>query len=151
VPYRLQPLLSSPVEEECLAWLLQYPELKTHCQGLLPEYFENNENREIFLTWQKVNDLTLLKEKLDVAVHERLDSLLNRDLPPTNQTKREDVIAECTRRLQEEFLRSLKRTEVLALEAETGGIAAELAKLQEQGVEINVQLGEIFTQKSRKR
>ena len=86
-----------------------------------------------------------------MAVHEHLDSLLNRDLPPTNQTKREDVIAECIRRLQEEFLRSLKRTEVLALEAETGGTAAELAKLQEQGVEINVQLGEIFTQKSRKR
>ncbi|RLC64098.1 MAG: DNA primase, partial [Chloroflexi bacterium] len=57
VTRRLPPLLSNPVEEECLAWLLQYPELKKHCQGLSPEYFENSENREIFLAWQKVKDL----------------------------------------------------------------------------------------------
>ena len=153
VAHRLQPLLSSPVEEECLAWLLQYPELKTRCQGLVPEYFENSENSEIFLAWQKVNDLTSLKEKLDAAVHEHLDSLLAKSLPPTDQTKREDVIAGCILRLREKFLRSLaaKREEVLALEAESGGTAAELAKLQEQGVEVSVQLGEVFTQRNRRR
>ncbi len=145
----LQPLLSSPVEEECLVWLLQYPELKTHCQGLLPEYFENSENREIFLTWQDVNDLAALKEKLDVAVHEHLDSLLNKSLPPTDRAKREDVIADCILRLKEKFLRSLaaKGGEALALGAESGGTVAEQAKQ----VEISVQLGEIFTQKSRRR
>jgi len=149
VAHRLQPLLSSPVEEECLAWLLQYPELKTHCQGLLPEYFESSENREIFLAWQKVNDLTSLKEKLDAAVHEHLDSLLAKSLPPTDQTKREDVIAGCILRLREKFLRSLaaKGGEALALGTESGGTAAEQAKQ----VEISVQLGEIFTQRSRRR
>ncbi len=149
VTHRLQPLLSSPVEEECLAWLLQYPELKIHCQGLLPEYFDNSENREIFLTWQDVNDLASLKEKLDVAVHEHLDSFLNKSLPPTNQTKRGDVIADCILRLKEKFLRSLaaKGGEALALGAESGGTAAEQAKQ----VEISVQLGEIFIQKSRRR
>jgi DNA primase len=150
---RLQPLFSSPVEEECLAWLLQYPELKTNCQGLLTEYFENSENREIFLAWQQVNNLTLLREKLDVAVHEHLDSLVARSLPPASQAKREDVITGCILRLREKFLRSLeaKRGENLALEAESGGTAAELAKLQEQGVEPSKRLGEVFTQKSRRR
>ena len=153
VAHRLQPLLSSPVEEECLAWLLQYPELKTRCQGLVPEYFENSENREIFLAWQKVNDLTSLKEKLDAAVHEHLDSLLAKSLPPTDQTKREDVIAGCILRLREKFLRSLaaKGGEALALGTESGGTTAELAKLQEQGVDVSVQLGEVFTQRSRRR
>ncbi len=153
VPYRLQPLLSSPVEEECLAWLLQYPELKTHCQGLSPEYFESSENREIFLAWQKINDLISLKEKLDVAVHEHLDSLLNKSLPPTNQTKREDVIAACIDRLREEYLRgeAAKGAEVLASEAESGGTAAELAKSQEMGVEVSTQLGEVFIQRSQRR
>jgi len=150
---RLQTLFSSPVEEECLAWLLQYPELKAHCQGLLPEYFENSENREIFLAWQRVNDLALLREKLDAAVHEHFDSLVARSLPPTSQAKREDVITGCILRLREKFLRSLvaKRGEALALEAESGGTAAELAKLQEQGVEASKQLREVFTQKSRRR
>jgi len=132
---------------------LHYPELKTHCQGLSPEYFESSENREIFLAWQKVNDLTLLREKLDVAVHEHLDSLVAKSLPPTSQTKREDVIAGCILRLREKSLRSLaaKEGEVLALEAESGGTAAELAKQKEQGVEPSKQLGEVFAQKSRRR
>ena len=153
VTRRLQSLLSNPIEEECLAWLLQYPELRNSCQDLLPEYFENSENREIFLAWQKVNDLTLLRERLDAAIHEHLDSLVARSLPPTSQARREDVITGCILRLREKFLRSLaaKRGEILALEAESGGTVAELAKLQEQGVEASKQLGEVFTQKSRRR
>jgi len=153
VTHRLPSFLSSPVEEECLAWLLQYPELKTHCQCLFPEYFENSENCEIFLAWQKVDDLTLLREKLDVAIHEYLDSLITKGLPPTTQTRREEVMAGCILRLREKFLRgeAAKRGEALASEAESGGTVAELAKLKEQGVEVSVQLGEVFAQKSRKR
>ena len=45
----------------------------------------------------------------------------------------------------------MKRAGVLALEAESGGTAAELAKLEEQGIEVSVQLGEVFTQKSQRR
>ncbi len=153
VTHGLRPLLSSPVEEACLAWLLQYPELKTRCQGLLPEYFENSENRELFLAWQKAKDLSSLKEKLDTAIHEHLDSLATKSLPPTTQTEREDIIAGGILRLREKFLRSLeaKRGEVLALEAESGGTAAELAKLQEQGVDVSAQLGEVFVRRSRRR
>jgi hypothetical protein len=153
VTYRPALLLSSPVEEECLAWLLQYPELKNCCRGLFPEYFENSENREILLAWQKVNDLTLIKENLDVVVHEHLDSLVAKNLPPTSHAKREDVIAACICRLSEEFFRgeAAKRGEALASEAESGGTAAELAKLKEQGVEPSKQLGKIFILKSQKR
>jgi DNA primase len=149
----LHPLLSSPIEEECLAWLLQYPELKTHCQSLLAEYFENSENREIFLDWQKVNDIKLLRQNLDTAIHEHLDYLLAKSLPPTSPTERENVITGIILRLRENFLRSLeaKRGEVLALAAESGGAAAELAKLQEQGTEVSAQLGEVFTQRRRRR
>jgi DNA primase len=148
-----QPLLSSPIEKECLAWLVQYPELKIHCQGLLPEYFENSENREIFLAWQKVNDIKSLRQNLDTGIHEYLDSLVSRSLPPTNQTDRENIIADIILRLQEEFLRNreAEKGEELALAAESGGEKAELAKLQEQGVEPSAQLGEVFAQKSRRR
>jgi len=153
ITHRLPSFLSSPVEEYCLALLLRYPELKTHCQGLLAEYFENSENCEIFLAWQKVNDLASLREKLDTALHEYLDSLITKSLPPTTQTRREEVMAGCILRLREKFLRgeAAKRGEALASEAESGGTAAELAKLKEQGVEGNVKLGEVFAQKSRRR
>ncbi|MBI4188684.1 MAG: DNA primase, partial [Chloroflexi bacterium] len=51
----LQPLRSSPLEEYCLALLLRHPELKDR-QELLPEYFENSENREIFVACQQTDD-----------------------------------------------------------------------------------------------
>jgi len=150
VTQTLHPLLSSPTEEYCLALLLQHPELKGRNEGLSSEYFENSENREIFGAWQQANDLSSLKDRLDSAIWEHLDSLITRSLP-ANQI--EQKYANCALRLREKFLRSLevKRAEVLALEAESGGTAAELAKLEEQGIEVSVQLGEVFTQKSRGR
>jgi hypothetical protein len=44
-----------------------------------------------------------------------------------------------------------RRKEVLALEAQTGGSAAELAKLEEQGIDTSIQLREVHTQKSQMR
>jgi len=148
VTQALHPLLSSPVEEYCLALLLQHPEFKGRNEGLSPEYFENSENREIFTVWQQANGPSSLKDGLDSAIWEHLDSLITRSLP-ANQI--EQKYANCILRLREKFLRGLevKRAGVLALEAESGGTAAELAKLEEQGIEVSVQLGEVFTQKSR--
>ncbi|MCK5433794.1 MAG: toprim domain-containing protein, partial [Dehalococcoidales bacterium] len=145
--------LSSPVEEYCLTLMLQHPELKDSCQGLLAEYFENTENREIFTAWQQVGDLPSLKAELDTTIWEHLDSLITRNLPPASQTERQYSFTDCILRLREKFLRNLeeKQAEVLALEAESGGNAAELAKLQEQGIEVSIQLGEVFAQKGQRR
>lgn len=147
---QLNPLLSSSVEENCLALLLQHPELKSKDEGLSPEYFENSENREIFIAWQRSAKIESLKEKLDPATHEHLDSLLTRNL---SNTKIEQKYAECALRLREEFLRSRikKIGAVLAHEAESGGTAAELTKLRELNIEANIQLGEVFAQQSRLR
>ena len=146
----LRPITTSPVEEYCLALLLQHPELNANCQSLSPEYFESSQNREIFATCQQVEDWSSLKERLDTAIHEHLDSLMSRSLPVTRVDRR---WAECTLRLRETFLRRLeaRRKEVLALEAQSGGSAAELAKLEEQGIDTSIQLREVHTQKSQMR
>ncbi|MBA7653307.1 hypothetical protein ES703_61155 [subsurface metagenome] len=151
--HTLQPLLSSPVEEYCLALMLQHPELKDSCQGLLAEYFKNTENREIFIAWQQASDLPSLKAELDNAMWEHLDSLINRNLPPASQAERQHSFTDCILRLREKFLRDLeaKQAEALASEAESGGTAAELAKLEEQGIEVSIQLGEVFAQKGQRR
>jgi DNA primase len=144
-----RPLLSTPLEEYCLALLLQHPELKDRDEGLLPDYFESSQNREIFTAWQQAKDLSSVKGKLDTALHEEVDALINRNLP-TNQI--EQKYANCVLRLREKFLRSLeaKREEVLALEAESGGTGADLAKLEEEGIEPSIQLREVFAQKARR-
>jgi hypothetical protein len=115
----------------------------------LPDYFQNSENREIFIAWQQASDLSALRDKLDTAIWEHLDYLITKSLPP-NQI--EEKYADAVLRLREGFLRSLatKREAALALEAELGGTAAELAKLEEQGIEVSLQLGEVFSQKGRK-
>jgi len=139
------PLLSSPVEEYCLALLLQHPELKGSAQGFLAEYFENSENREIFIAWQQSDKIELVKESLEPEIHEHLESLLTRELLGD---RIEQKYAECALRLREKFLRSLtmKIQSVLALEAESGGGAAELAKLEEQRIAAKTQLAEVLAQ-----
>ena len=142
-------VLSSRLEEDCLALLLQHPQLKNGSEGLLPEYFGNSENREIFIAWQQTDDLSSLKDKLDTAVWEHLDALINKSILATQIEERYNKYV---LRLREEYLRGLerKREAIFTLEAETGGTAAELAKLEEQGIEVSTELREVFTQKARR-
>jgi DNA primase len=141
----LQPLLSNPVEDYCLSLLLQHPELKID-EELLPEYFESSPNREIFIARRESAKIEELRDRLDPAVQEQLDALLGSSLSPN---KIEEKYTECALRLRERYLRGLavKIEAVLAQEAESGGKAADLAKLKEQGIEVNNQLGEVFARK----
>jgi len=144
------PLLSSPIEEYCLALLLQHPELRDRSESLLPEYFENSENHEIFIVWQQSDKIESVKERLGPEIHQHLDSLLTRKLL---SDKIEQKYAECALELRGKFLRSLTRKieAVLAQEAESGGATAELAKLRELGTTVNTQLAEVLAQKNRMR
>ena len=142
----LQPLLSNPIEDYCLALLLQHPELNVKDEELLPEYFESSQNREIFIARRQSAKIEELRERLDPATHENLDALLGKSLSPN---RIEQKYTECALRLRERYLRGLaaKIEVVLAQEAESGGRAADLAKLKEQGIEVNSQLGEVFARK----
>ena len=107
------------------------------------------EGSMLFLTWKQVDDLASFKENLDAALWEHLDSLSNKNILATQIEKRYNKYV---LRLREEYLRGLvrKRAAALTLEAETGGTAAELAKLKEQGIEVSTELREVFTQKARR-
>ena len=141
-----RPLVSNPREEYCLALLLQHPELRDIEEDLPPEYFTNSENREILINWYQTKDISALKEKLDVAIHEHLDTLVNWDLPPNHI---EQKFATCKLSLKREYLRNMeaRRAEILAFEAESKGSGADLAKLKEEGIETSVQIGEIDTKR----
>ena len=143
-------LLSNPLEEYCLTLLLRCPELKEQSESLLPEYFGNSENREIFLAWQQVNpDISQLRDKLDDSIREHFEAIVNKDIP-VGQIEQKYI--DCILNLRKRFLQNLeiKRAEVLLSERELGGTAAELAKQEEQGIEVKTRLLEIFTQKTNK-
>jgi DNA primase len=146
---------SGPLEQYSLALLLQFPELKSENRDLLPDYFENTENRELFEEWQHSDNITSLRNSLDSGLQEYLDTLMSKTFPSIlvqNESIRRQTIEDCITRLQEKRLRTLEsqKQELLAIEGEIGGTAAGLAKLEEQGVEVEKQLHDIFIKQNQR-
>jgi len=124
--------------------------------GLSPDYFEHSENRELFLKWQQSDEFPSLEDSLDSSLYEYLGSLLAKDFLPTlreSEMARQQTLNDCIVRLQESWLRSLeaKKEELLAMEAEVGGVTAQLTKLEEQGIEESKQLREVFVKQGHRR
>ncbi len=94
-------LTSNPREEYYLSLLLQHPELKTLSSSIMPEYFENSENREIFNAYLSTENISSLKETLDDFIREHLDSLVAKSLPDKNLEGR---LSDCILLLKKESL-----------------------------------------------
>jgi DNA primase len=143
----IRPAFSQPIEEYCLTLLLQFPKLKYFKHRLKPEYFENSENREIFMALSQTEDTEAIKSMLDYTIWDYLDDLLKKEVP---SDKIEQKMSVCTLRLHEKYLRGLemKREVIFAAEAESKGSMAELNKLEEQGIEVSNELREVFTKMS---
>jgi len=146
--------VSSPIEEYCLALLLQYPELRPSARELSPEHFESTENREVFVKWQHSSDISNLESKLDTSLLEHLYYLVNKIFPPAIQESertRHFDIANCILRLQEKLSRKLEteKEATLEIEREKGGISSELSKLEEQGIKSGQQLQDVFVKKGK--
>ena len=146
---------SSHWEQYCLALLLQFPELKAESAGLSPDYFENSENRELFVKWQQSDDLASLENSLDSALQEYLESLLAKTLLPVikeNETIRRETFNDCVNLLQKNMLKNLEvKKQELFIEAQMGGTAAQLAKLEEQGIEVSQQIREVDIKQNHRR
>ena len=148
---------ANPLEEYCLALLLQYPELRSSAQAVSPEHFECTENREVFVKWQHSSAISDLERELDTSLLEHLYYLVdaNKNFPPaireSEQTRRSDLDI-CILRLQERLSRKLEteKEAVLELEREKGGVSSELSKLEEQGICSGQQLQEVFAKKGKK-
>jgi DNA primase len=148
-------VVSSPIEEYCLALLLQYPELRSLVRELSPEHFEFTENREVFVKWQHSSDVADLESKLDTSILEHLYYLVNKIFPPaileSERTRHQDL-DQCILRLQEKLSRKLEteKEATLEIERERGGVSSELSKLEEQGINSGQQLHDVFVKKGKK-
>ena len=143
-----RPVLADSLEDYCLALLLQHPELKAGGDELLPEYFDSSENREILIALKQAKEVSRLKEGLDSALWPHLEDLTQRSL---TEDQLELKLADCILRLREKSLRGLatKIEEILISEANKG-TSAELIKFKEQGIEVGLELAEIFGQRERR-
>ncbi|MCX8125942.1 MAG: DNA primase, partial [Dehalococcoidia bacterium] len=74
--------LRDPIEEYCLALLVQYPDLRPFTEGLLPEYFESSESRELLLRLKNANGPAAVRDSIDDSLKEYYDQRASRPLPP---------------------------------------------------------------------
>ncbi len=151
-----RPDLASPLDSYCLALLLQYPDLRSVAQELSPDHFESTENRELFLAWQRDPDINTLSQKLDPGLAEHIQYLYHKSFPPAIKkdfSNRQTACSDCILRLQERLTKRSQRERefMFSITREKEGIAAELAKLEEQGILPDQQLQEIFIREGNRR
>jgi DNA primase len=142
-------MLTSPVEEYCLALLIQHPELRVKCEAILTDYFEDSSN-QVILGALLGGEEGETEDKLAPEIREKIDQLKARPLP---EDSLEQKFTACVLKLREKYLRNreVEKEAVLALEMESGGTTAELTKLREQGIEGSSELKKVFDEKARRR
>ena len=96
--------VANPVEEYCLAIILKHPEMKEQWEELLPEYFDNSENREVYNVIRSCADSSQIKQSLDSSLWEHYDRLAGRELL---SNKLEAKLSDAVLRLREEHLKKM--------------------------------------------
>ena len=103
-----------PLEDHCLALLLQETELGQLAPSLRMEHFRRPENREVFAYWAHGDDPELMDEDLRA----NWDRLLAKPLPPVDRKQRETALLDSIGRLEARYLRNLKTEEAEASSTE---------------------------------
>ena len=100
-----------PMEDHCLALLLQDRELGPMAASLLPEHFIRPENREMMAYWAEGYD----PELMDGDLRPHWERLCTMPLPPSDRSQRETALQDSVARLEARYLRRLKMEEELRL------------------------------------
>jgi len=133
-----------PIEEYCLALLLQHPELRDKVEKLSPDHFERSENREVFSAWFHAADGDDLSAIVESDLAEHLNSLLGRRLPPADdKSVWERALADCEGRLDERRLRLQEQfitSEDVPLVSGGDVDSERLESIQKRTVEIDASL-----------
>ncbi len=131
---RTAPSASDPLEEYFLALLVQHPELRKDCAEVSPDLFNSTENREIFERYRSGSDLTNMADQDDPFIGEHIVRIKARQIA---HVPVEQLFAYYHTHLQESYLRNLeaRHGEILALEVESSGPEADVARLQIDGIQ----------------
>ena len=138
----IAPLEQDPLEDYCLALLLQEPDLGNLATSLRLEHFNRPENREVMAYWEGGIDPELMDEELKP----NWERLLARSLPPIDRRQRETALLDSVARLEARYLRRLKAEEELRL------TEAEPEELEEQYADVlqrNERMKELLADKVR--
>lgn len=139
-----RPLVAYKREEYLLTMLLQNPEYRKMEEDI-SIYMENSVNREIYRVWKEAADLAVLKEKLDPAIHEHVDAILNKRIPAGDRNETEQRILDCISELKRTYLKNMAARRAESAQMETGPLKLE------EAVEISQQLHNLDIDRAKKR
>ena len=100
-----------PIEEYCLALLIQNPGLGPLAVGLRSDQFQRVENREVFTNCIQASTMDFS----DQPINDHFNYLATKSMPPSDNKEKEAVLADCICRLEERRLRQLKVEEGLRI------------------------------------
>lgn len=124
------------LEDFVISLLIHRPDLAENARGLSGECFHSAENRELFNALLSGPAIETLRDDLDDILVERLDRLEAVDIPEIGRTG-EAALAQCSRRLEERYLRELQE--------ETLRSDAESAEVEERVKRVNSRIKELQT------
>ena len=124
------------IEDYVISLLIHRPDLAENARGLSGECFHSAENRELFNALLSGPAIETLRDDLDDILVERLDRLEAVDIPEIGRTG-EAALAQCSRRLEERYLRELQE--------ETLRSDAESAEVEERVKRVNSRIKELQT------
>jgi DNA primase len=135
-------LKNDPIEDHCLARLLQNPELYESIDNLQPDYFRRPENREIVKHVLYVasdgfdeSAIAWLQQTVAEELAPHLEYLFGKELPPLGQRGGSLEVNETIHRLEERYLRGLKVEE--AMRFSDAGADGLMEEADDQILEVN--------------
>lgn len=137
------PTYSPSLEEQLLALLLHFPELRGVGADLSPDLFEDTVSRELLGWWQQSPDLPTLRQGLEEPLREHLERLLERSPSPIAPPQREAALHNLALRLRQKHLRRRLFARKEALTDAGNASLAPLDELETELSQVNTQLREV--------
>jgi len=114
------------LEEHLLSLVLQQADLREHAIAMPSEFFHESDNRALFTAWQSSSKLSEISHELGDELTEKAYRLAERELPPSNQERHVEDVAQCVLRLRERHFRQIKKLQTERLKELEGEEAKEL-------------------------
>ncbi len=141
---------SDPIEEYCLASILQDTALIFDCSMISPDYFFRPENKEIITqianqisTGKESIDITSLSHSLPDDLSNKVQSLLNKKLPSVNSNTRILALNNSILRLEERYLKILKTEESNSLDEEYNDMSTKTVNDSTLDTNYKIRMNEI--------
>ena len=145
------------LEEHTLSMVIKWPYLFSLAEDVDGSWFSIWENRQVFDILLKYNGSQEMiienRTQLPGDVLSRIEDLGNIDLPNMTKSNREKAVKQCVLKLQERYLRGMKKEEasLWSNNSDLNNVPSEdLSHLQEKAIIVNDMLSDVFNKSTEK-